>query len=68
MFRMTTNDKKSSLDISNDSNYKSMYDIQDLYRIIQVQQSTINKLNTEVFKCFKYSIIRLLNNNVYNKD
>lgn len=65
---MTTNDKKSSLDISNDSNYKSMYDIQDLYRIIQVQQSTINKLNTEVFKCFKYSIIRLLNNNVYNKD
>lgn len=65
---MTTNDKKSSLDISNDSNYKSMYDIQDLYRIIQVQQSTINKLNTEVFKCFKYSIIRILNNNVYNKD
>jgi len=51
---MTENGRKSpNLNgefISNNENNSSMYNLQDLYRIIQVQQKTINKLNAEISK------------------
>ncbi len=39
IFRRMTNTETS---------FKSMYNLEDLYKIIQTQQSTINKLNSEV--------------------